>query len=188
MVMDSDGVPLVSPHACSEASSTVLCPPSFSPSLPRPSLFPSPPPNPPVPLSNKGSRLECVSRFFSVIFLSGMRWLIIALYFDGTTTSSFLATLCPAPRFPPQPTQPPHTPTGRCTLSLCTPSSLEITRDCTRIHTDPSHQPAFFRPEYLPPFPASTSTFVLQASSLLPISYPTIGSDIAVASARVSLL
>lgn len=101
MVMDSDGVPLVSPHACSEASSTVLCPPSFSPSLPRPSLFPSPPPNPPVPLSNKGSRLECVLFFFFLHFFEWDEMAYHVLYFDGTTTSSFLATLCPAPRFPP---------------------------------------------------------------------------------------
>lgn len=187
--MDSDGVPLVSPHACSEASSTVLCPPSFSPSLPRPSLFPSPPPNPPVPLSNKGSRLECVLFFF---FLHFFEWDEMAYHvcctLMGRRRAAFSRPFArPLASRLTDPT-PPHTPTGRCTLSLCTPSSLEITRDCTRIHTDPSHQPAFFRPEYLPPFPASTSTFVLQASSLLPISYPTIGSDIAVASARVSFL
>lgn len=186
--MDSDGVPLVSPHACSEASSTVLCPPSFSPSLPRPSLFPSTPPNPPVPLSNKGSRLECVLFFFFLHFFEWDEMAYHVLYFDGTTTSSFLATLCPAPRFPPHRPNPRIHPQDAVLSPFAHPVRSRSLATATRIHTDPSHQPAFFRLEYLPPFPASTSTFVLQASSLLPISYPTIGSDIAVASARVSLL
>lgn len=70
-------------------------------------------------------------------------------------------------------------------LSLCLPSSLEITRDCTHTHTPP-HQPAFY---HIPP----SLSLSVQAPRICPpgLHIPKSnrsGSDIAVASARVSFL